>query len=322
MTNLLITKLRGPIAVFGAGGFVGSHLLNTLVKHRDDVIGFSQNPANAWRLKKLNISNKFIAQCDLLDAKNLSHTIKKYKPQSIFNLAAYGAYSWQTDVQKIYETNFASTILLIEELKKQGFSMYVHAGSQSEYGHNAAGPKEEDILIPNSHYAVSKAAVYNSLVYYGKTEKLPVVHLRLYSVYGPLEEPGRLIPTLIEHAKRGALPSFVSPDISRDFIYVDDVVEAFITVAAKAKSKHFGEPYNVATGIRTTMKDLALLSTKMFSISAKPQFSTMKERSWDVADWYGNPKKIQKDFEWIAKTSLEKGLKKCHEFELKNADNL
>jgi len=314
MVNNNILKLKGPIIIFGAGGFVGINLLKKILKNRADVIGISSDPDKSWRIKKNQIPKINVEQCNILDRKSVTAVINKYRPRTIFNLAAYGAYSTQKEIEKIYLTNFNSTINIIETLKKYAFNVYIHAGSQSEYGLNCYRPQETDELIPNSHYAVSKTAVYYLLKYYGRVEKLPVVHLRLYSVYGPWEEPGRLIPTLINNVKKGQLPPLVNPDISRDFIYIDDVVDAIITIAVKLKKDHFGEVFNVAAGKKTTIKELAQLARKLFKIKKEPVFNTMKNRDWDLKNWVGNPKKMQKTFGWKVKVSLEEGLLKCFGF--------
>ena len=286
-------------------------------------------------MQKLPTPPHCVVKCDLMSGGEVKSIISRIKPKTVFNLAAYGAYSTQDEIDRIYQTNFNSTYILIEEMKKYGFSAYIHAGSQSEYGLNSSRPAEDDELIPNSHYAVSKAADYYLLKYYGKIEKLPVIHLRLYSVYGPWEEPNRLIPTLIREAKRGKLPKFVDPNIARDFVYVEDVIEGTILIAgqlsfwsdrAKRGSDRilkrsyrslrslqddnlFGEAFNVCTGKKTTIKELAYLVKKIFKIKDKPVFGSMKSRDWDLKDWYGNPKKILKIFGWKAKTDLEKGIR-------------
>ncbi len=308
-------KITGPIAVYGAAGFVGINLLNSLLKVRSDVIGLSSEPEKSWRIKANKITKANLAKCDLLDIKDIKKTLTKYKPQTIFNLAAYGAYSKQKDIKKIYETNFISTVNLIEELKKHSFKVYIHAGSQSEYGLNSGGPAEEGELVPNSHYALSKTAVYYLLKYYGKIERLPVIHARLYSAYGPWEEADRLMPVLVENLKKGRLPDFVDPDISRDFIYIEDVISALLVLAAKIKTEHYGEAFNLCTGKKTTIKELAYLAKKLFKIKALPKFGAMQNRAWDVKGWYGNPKKMQKTFGWRTKISLKEGLLRFYNHE-------
>src|SRR3989344_9226255 len=282
--NKNIQQIKGPCLIFGAGGFVGFNLLQKLLTYRKDVFGVFSDPKKNWRLKQLSTSPLNVVKCDIRDRGALKSLISRIKPKTVFNLAAYGAYSTQKDIDNIYHTNFNSTYLLIEEMKKYGFIAYVHAGSQSEYGLNSSGPSEADELVPNSHYAISKTAASYMVKYYGKVEKLPVVHLRLYSVYGLWEEPNRLIPTLIREAKKGKLPKFVDPNISRDFVSVDDVVEAFILVAERLShsglsridsggaslprmtNKFHGEAFNVASGKKTTIKELAYLAKKIFKI--------------------------------------------------------
>ena len=316
-SNVEIKKIPGPIIIFGAGGFVGFNLLQKLLGSREDVFGVFSDPDKNWRLKAKTTSPLNVVKCDIRDRGALKSLFSRIKPKVVFNLAAYGAYSSQIDIDNIYSTNFNSTYHIIEELKKQGFSAYVHAGSQSEYGLNSAEPSEEAELVPNSHYAVSKAAVSSLIKYYGKVEKLPVVHLRLYSVYGAWEEPNRLIATLVSEAKKGKLPKFVDPDISRDFVHVDDVCEAFIIAAAKlatrqlaqsSNSQLYGEVFNICTGKKTTIKELANLAKKIFNIKQEPKFGSLKNRDWDLKDWYGNPKKINRILGWKAKISLKVGL--------------
>lgn len=314
-----IKKLKGPIVIFGAGGFIGVNLLQRILKIRDDVIGVSSSPDKSWRLKTAKIPEKNIVAGDLLNKDSIEKIVRKIKPKTIFNLAAYGSYSKQKEIEKIYQTNFLATVNLIQILKKFGFKSYLQAGSQSEYGLNSCRPMETDELIPNSHYAVSKAACNYLIKYYGKIERLPVVHLRFYSVYGPWEEPDRLMPTLIKYIKEKQLPPFVDPQISRDFIYIDDVVVAMILLAAKLTAKNYGEAFNIATGKKTTIRELALLAKKIFKIKAEPVFSTMKNRDWDLKDWWGNPDKIKKEFNWKANTSLKKGLIKFFNYEKNNS---
>ena len=95
------------------------------------------------------------------------------QPRTVFNCVAYGAYSFETDPELIYRTNFTFTQHVVERLAGSGVAAYVHAGSSSEYGDNSAAPDEHDFLSPNSDYAVSKAACANLLHYFGKRAGSP-----------------------------------------------------------------------------------------------------------------------------------------------------
>ena len=311
----LILSLKGPIIVFGAGGFIGVNLLLSLLAERKDVFGISQDHLNNWRLLAAGVPLENLHSCDINDTTQLKDMLDELKPQTIFNLAAYGAYSKQREYKKIHETNYNSTLDILEQLKGKGFSSYVHAGSSAEYGLNPAGPSETEELVPNSHYAVSKAAVSLALKYYGKVESLPVTHLRLYSAYGPWEEPDRLFPVLLAHARSGSLPPLVQPDISRDFIYVNDISTAFIHAAA-AKEQN-GESYNIGTGIRTTIRDLVEQVREMCNVQVKPEFGNMPNRSWDMKDWFANPRKAKTTFSWNPEIGLPEGIRKTIEWQEK-----
>ena len=302
-----IGKLKGPIFVFGAGGFIGINLFNTIFQYRDDVFAITQDPRNNWRFIINDIPERNIVSCDINDIIILNNTLDEYKPQTIFNLAAYGAYSKQKEYKKIYGTNFNSAVNIIELMKDRGFEAYVHAGSSSEYGINSTAPEEDNELIPNSHYAVSKVASYYAIKYYGLIEKLNVAHLRLYSAYGPWEEPDRLVPVLIAAARKKTYPPLVDPDISRDFIYVDDVCEAFITTATDIE-KAKGQAFNIGTGVKTTIRDLANLIMREYGIANPPEFGSMPNRNWDVQDWFSNSDKAAELINWRSGINLTDGL--------------
>lgn len=307
-SELLIKKIRGPIFIFGAGGFIGINLLKTLFLYRNDVFGLLKDSKKNWRCMHAQIPPSQLLLCDITNQNDLQIIFAKYKPKTIFNLAAYGAYSKQSDPVKIYQTNFNANNIIVEIAKKYHFFAYIYSGSSSEYGLNCRGPKEDDELIPNSHYAVSKIAAYYALKYYGKVERLPVMHLRLYSVYGPWEEPDRLIPVLIEKARHSQYPKFVNPKISRDFVHVRDASRAFIFVASKITPKLYGEVFNIGTNVKTTIRELAFITKKIAKIKKNPEFGKMKNRKWDLSDWYGNCNKAKRLLDWKSQVSFNKGL--------------
>ena len=299
-----IEHLRGPILVLGASGFIGANLLRMLLHHRQDVFGTSSQSA-AWRLE--GIPAIHLVAGDLLVEQNVTALLDKVQPRTVFNCIAHGAYSFETNVGLIYRTNVDLTARLVEELGKRGVHRYVHAGSSSEYGDDASGPCENSPLRANSHYSVSKAASSNLIHYAGKKLDFPGVNLRLYSVYGPYEDASRLVPTALLKAARGTHTSYVDPEISRDFLHVDDACEAFILAAANMRREHYGESYNIGSGHRTTIGAFAREIQAQFQLKEEPAF-TMPNRRWDVPHWFADPGKAEADLGWIARTSLADGL--------------
>jgi dolichol-phosphate mannosyltransferase len=302
-----IGPLQGPILVLGAGGFVGANLLRRLLQYRTDVFGVVRG-LPAWRLD--GIDRRHILEIDLTDLAATRNMVESLSPGTIFDCVAYGAYSFETDYALIYRTNFTALIQLVELLAERKFPAFVHAGSSSEYGLKCSGPLETDSLLPNSHYAVSKAAGSEFISYAGQVRRLPIVNLRLYSIYGPYEDTSRLIPNLVAKALAGTFPPFVDPNTSRDYVYVDDVCDAFIMAAAKLSPDLYGESFNIGSGRHTTMRDLAAVTAETFQITEQPVFGTMQGRQWDLADWYSSPGKAEARLGWHAETSLPEGLRK------------
>lgn len=304
--NQHIRALKGPILVTGAAGFVGANLFRKIFEQRQDVYAVVQTVRN-WRLE--GIPDTHIVGANVNDHAALKHLVDQLAPQTVFDCVAYGAYSFERDPSLIYETNFQSIVTLTTLLKEHGISAFVHAGTSSEYGSNSAAPAEDDPCLPNSHYAVSKVATAEYLRYLGKHHRFPCVSLRLYSVYGPLEDGSRLIPNLLHKALSGSLPPFVDPTTSRDFVHVDDVSAAFILAAAKMNPDLYGESLNIGSGKCTTIAALAQLTREVFQVAEEPKFGAMEGRSWDLADWYANPAKAREMLGWQARIALADGLK-------------
>jgi dolichol-phosphate mannosyltransferase len=296
--------LQGPILVLGASGFVGANLLRLMLQHRSDVFGTSSN-ASAWRLEGLPTEN--VVSGDLLIEQSLASLLDTVRPRTVFNCLAYGAYSFQTDTSLIYRTNVDLTAQIVEELRTRGVHRYVHAGSSSEYGDDASGPDENVALHPNSHYSVSKCAASGLLLYEGKKQGFPGVNLRLYSIYGPYEDASRLVPIAVLQGLKGQHAQFVDPQISRDFLYVDDACEAFMDAALNLPETCYGESFNIGSGVKTTIGEFASVCKDMFDLAGDPAF-TMPNRGWDVPDWYANPAKARDKLGWAARVSLRDGM--------------
>jgi polyisoprenyl-phosphate glycosyltransferase len=300
------TPLKGPVLVLGGGGFVGANLVQRLLRARSDVIAVVRS-LPAWRLASLDSSH--LLEVDLTNIAEVRQMVEAVRPRTVLDCSAYGAYSFETDSEVIYRTNFNSLVTLVELLDKGLLAAFVHAGSSSEYGSNSAGPSEAAALVPNSHYAVSKAAAALFISYAGKTLGLPIVNLRLYSVYGPLEDASRLVPNLVKYGIEGRYPPFVSPETSRDFVYVGDVCEAFLLAAARLTPELYGDSFNIGSGVRTKIRDLAETAREVFGIEKPAEFGSMQGRAWDLDEWYAAPAKAASLLGWSAATSLADGLR-------------
>ena len=317
-----IQSLKGPIFVYGASGFIGANLFKDIFSIRKDCYALTHDAQKAWRLKLLDVPAENVVHCDIVSNYSVKEVFNSYKPETIFNLAAYGAYSKQKNVTLTYETNVIGTVNLLENMTSE--MVYIHAGSSSEYGFNCTTPKETDALEPNSHYSVSKVSAAYLIQFYARVHEKNAINLRLYSIYGDWEEPDRLIPKLIESVRQHKLPNFVSKDISRDFVFMSDCVEAFIDSALKMSPDIRGNSYNIASGVKTTIGNLVEICRQEFGIKEEPSWGSMENRSWDLAEWYGEPSEAKKDLGWETKTSLNQGLRRYYDWQesIKYEENL
>ncbi len=305
--QLHIRALRGPILVTGASGFVGANLFRALLHVRKDVFAAVRRGRN-WRLH--NISDEHLVAVDLNDFAATKNMVNGLQPQTVFDCAAYGAYSFEENGGLIYQTNFQSIVNLVGLLQGRQFGAFIHAGSSSEYGTNCSAPDETATCAPNSHYAVSKVAVASYLQYMGNHHSFPCANLRLYAVYGPYEDTSRLIPNVLRKALAGQLPPFVDARTSRDFIHIDDVTAAFVRTATAIQPELYGQSFNIGTGVKTTIAELADTTRRVFDLSEMPKFGTMEGRAWDLAEWYANPNKAINKLGWKPQVCLEDGLRR------------
>ena len=306
-----IKALPGPLLVIGAGGFLGANLFRRLFEVRQDVYGTIHSSA-FWRLEGIP-ADKLI-YIDILSKQSMSEVLQTLRPQVIFSCTAFGAYSFEKDVQLIQQTNFMAAITLLELCEVFPVKALVFSGSSSEYGKNCCAPGEDAQLLPDSSYAVSKAAAAQAICYYGKVRNIPCVNMRLYSLFGPFEDTSRLMPVLSHRVLEGKLPPFVAAETSHDFTYVGDAVDAYITVALNIRPEHYGNSYNIGTGRKVTIQEVAEFVRKHYSIAEEPQYKLYGNRSWDHDDWYANPDKMFRDFGWKAGTAWEDGLVKTIEW--------
>jgi dolichol-phosphate mannosyltransferase len=308
-----VNQLHGPILIFGAGGFIGANLFRTIAKYRNDVFAVTSKPFIPWRLD--DCDPKQILHCNITRQDEVERLFEEHQIRTIFDLAAYGAYSKQSNIELTYETNLLGLLNLLELSSKYSIRAFVHAGSSSEYGLNAAAPKEDDPLMPNSHYAVTKASAAQMIKFYGTIKEMPVLNLRYYSIYGPFEEPDRLIPQLIEKGMKGAYPPLVQPDISRDFVYVDDAVYATLLSANGDFLKTRGKSFNIASNTKTTIRDIAQTIKGLFGITNDPEWGDFPNRKWDLKEWYGDATLAAELLHWRNETNLKDGLAKTYEWQ-------
>ncbi|HEX4806902.1 MAG TPA: NAD-dependent epimerase/dehydratase family protein [Conexibacter sp.] len=292
--------------VTGAAGFIGAALARRLLARGDAVTLLSGPGSDPWRVEALR-DDAHVIEVDLRDAGAVARVVERARPEQVFHLAAHGAYSWQRSLPRMIETNVAGTAHVAEAALAAGARAIVNAGSSSEYGLKDHAPPEHELPEPNSAYAVTKASATLLGGWLARERGAAFTTLRLYSAYGPWEEPRRLMPALVAAGLDGRLPPLADPAIARDFVYVEDVCDAFLLAAERARPGA-GAVYNVGSGRQTTLRELAEVARGVFALDEEPAWAAFPARAWDTDLWVGDARRAAAELGWRARTPLEAGL--------------
>ena len=295
------------IIITGGTGFVGANLIRRLLHEGHEVNLLVRQGFTPWRINDIG-SNLRLHTVDLGDKDSLIHIVGKIRPEWIFHLAAHGGTASQNDCHQMVETNLVGTINLVEACLNVGFQAFVNTGSSSEYGFKLNAPSETEWLEPNSHYAVTKASASLFCRYTAQSQGVHMPTLRLYSVYGPLESPNRLLSKLITLGLEGKLPPLVSAETAHDFVYVDDVIDAYL-LAAKTSGQEPGAIYNVGTGVQTTLREVVEVARRTMEITVEPVWGSMSSRRWDTDRWVADNRKIGRELGWRPQHTFEEGFR-------------
>ena len=218
-----------------------------------------------WRLNGIE-DGVAVHPVDITDAARVEDVIQRIRPTIVYHLATHGAYHYQNEPEPILLVNVTGLWNVVRACSKVGFDLFVNTGSSSEYGAKSFAMRETDVLEPDSFYAVAKSAQSLLCRHVGRSTRQAIVTLRLFSVYGPYEEPTRLVPRLMMAAIEGKPIDMASPTTVRDFVYVDDVVDAFVRAATRGG----GLVCNVGTGQETSVNELLAVMAEQAGVSVTP----------------------------------------------------
>ncbi len=298
--------MKKNIVLTGGGGFIGATLIRKSIK-KYNVHVIAREGGSLWRLDDLQ-KDLTIHTGLLEDLPKLTRLMQEIQPKAIFHLATYGAYPSQNIPLKMIDVNVKGTMNLLESIKNVEYDQCIVTGSSSEYGKKDKEMRENDFIEPNNYYAATKAAQTHLCQVFSKTNKKPLLIFRLFNVYGPFEEKGRLVRTVIESVLNKKPIPLATGKEARDFIHVEDVADAFLRGIHKRTL--YGEVFNIGTGKQTTIKQLAEHIIDITGIKVPIQLNVYPGREWDAFHWKADTKKTENVLGWKAKYSLDEGLKK------------
>jgi UDP-glucose 4-epimerase len=313
-------KLPGQrIVVTGGAGFVGSNIVKRLLAGGANVVvlddfytGAEDNlPANEPRLEIVRGSvTEFELVRDVIKGANL-----------VVHEAARNIIVSTRNPREDYEVNIGGTLNVLLAVREVGVPRIVYASSASVYGNPRYLPiNEDDATNMLSPYSVSKFAGENYCRAFYESYGLSTSVVRYSNVYGTGQRPDNpycgVVSKFFESAMAGEPPRIHGDgEQTRDFTYVDDVVEA--TLLAGFNSKAEGQVYNVGTGRETTVNQLARIIIEITGAGVEPAYIDRRDID-NIRRRVVNIEKIRRELRWIPSVTIEQGLRRTYEWLLGN----
>ena len=316
------------VIVTGGLGFIGSNLIELLLKKNYKVVNIDKNTysSNFYNVKEFNNNKNYsYIKCDIAN-KKLSKIINKHKPVGIFNLAAETHVDRSIDgPENFIQSNIFGVFNILEIFrkfsKKNKKARLIHISTDEVYGDILTGRTKENYPYnPSSPYAASKASSDHLVSSYVRTYKIPAIVTNCSNNYGPRQHPEKLIPKLIYNIiTNKKLPIYGKGLNSREWIYVKDHCEALIKVFEKGKVGNF---YNIGSNknvinLEISKKLIKIAKTKI-KLGKNVKIEFVKDRPGHDVRYALNSSKIIKELRWKPKTNFNSGLINTFEWYLKN----
>ena len=326
---------KKKIIVTGAAGFIGSEIVKKLLSLKLEVVGID-NVNNYYnpllKQKRISIIEQFdqnncweFCRTNLEDTKKIDQIFRKYKPDIVINLAAQAGVRYSIDNPMSYvESNIIGFLNILEGCRNYKVEHLIYASSSSVYGGNKSIPFNENHSVdhPISLYAATKKSNEMLAHSYSHLFQIPMTGLRFFTVYGPMGRPDMAPMIFADAILRGQpINVFNNGEMSRDFTYIDDAVDAIYKCCLKTPSsnKNFDRYYpqastsfapfrifNVGSNIPINLLDFIQTLESALGIKAR---KIMKEmQPGDVEATFADISMLNKWIKYVPKTSFERGI--------------
>lgn len=238
--------------VTGASGFIGSFLVDRLLRHHVAVAILRRPTTDLWRLGPQATAVQHLVG-DLEEPDTYREAVEAFGPETVFHLAWHGVGNTHRNDPAQAQRNVHATLALVEVAAEAGARTWIGAGSQAEYGPHAGPLDEAAPTQPTTLYGAAKLAASHLARCLAAQRGLRFAWLRVFSTYGPKDNPGWLIPSLVRALTKGERPALTPGEQRWDYLHVEDAARAFCAVADAPSAEGV---FNLGSGDARPLRDI------------------------------------------------------------------
>jgi len=293
-----------PILVTGANGFIGSWTVEVLLERGADVAVMVRQGSDTWRIAHL-LDRVRVVHADLANREGVTRMLDGLRPETVCHLAWMGVGNAHRNADFQVDQNLPAALHFIRACAAAGCAHFVGLGSQAEYGPLDAVLDETALPGPTTLYGGAKLAVCNLGRILAEQAGMGFAWLRLFSTYGPRDEPHWLIPFLIRTMLAGRSPDLTEGTQRWDYLYVQDLARA---VAATALTPGAQGVFNLGSGEAHRVRDIAAMVRDLIDPDLALNFGAVPMRPDQVMHLQADISRLRAATGWRPATPLRQGL--------------
>lgn len=293
------------VLVTGGNGFIGSHIVNRLVKTGCTVNVMIRGSSDIWRLEEVRDSISLI-RLDIRDGEVLRQWMAKIRPDYIFHMAAYGVDSRQKDYVTAAETNIIGTLNIVTAAAAIGCEKLINTGTSMQYGNKANAIREEDYYDPTNIYGSTKGAATIIAHQVAMENNLNIATIIPFGVFGEKEGSHKFFPYVILSAIGDEAVRLSPCEQYRDYCYIENIIDGFIMAACNSEFK--SEIYNIGCGKVYKLKHYVERIMSRLESGKGVIYGAVEYRRNDLWSPQTDLTKISNTLGWEPKISLEEGI--------------
>lgn len=301
--------------VTGATGFVGSHLVRLLLQKGNEVSVLVRPNSDPWRIQDILPAVRTISG-EMAAVEQASNVIRSFKPDVVFHLAWHGgnSYKYQNDLSQIFK-NLYGSLELVQIAKEAGSQRWVGLGTSVEYGKYEIPITESLRPMPSTLYGISKYCTCLSAQKLCQLYRIDFVWLRPFWMYGPYDDPLRMLPSVILALLRGEKPALTLGEQRWDYLYVEDAVEAIWRAAITPEAQGI---FNLGSGEAYTIRSIAERIRDLIDSNLPIGFGEVPYRSDQIMHLQADISRLREVTGWSPHVSLDEGLRRTVQWFRKN----